>query len=273
MSKKPKILVTNDDGIHAPGLRFLWQALQDIADLYIIAPASEKSGVGLGLTTLKPIFIRPVKWEKETPAWQVSGTPGDCIRLALSTILDFTPDLIVSGINRGSNAGRTVPYSGTVGAAMEGSLRSISSLAFSCVDFENPCYELTLPYIVSMVLHYLKSPLPQGTLMNVNFPHADTILGIKMAKQGKGFWIESPEERQHPEGHSYYWLGGRWFEIEEEEDSDVHLLKQGYATAVPIHVAQLTDFSYFSEHEKRFNEQMEKGSRAASSEAFRTHQV
>lgn len=253
MKKKANILVTNDDGIHAPGIRFLWQALHKIANLFIVAPATEKSGTGLSLTLREPIVIQPFSWPEQTKAWQVTGTPGDCIRLSLSVILDFTPDLIVSGINKGSNAGRTVPYSGTVGAAMEGSLRSISSIAFSCVDFVNPDYAPTMPWITSLVEHHLEHPLPPGTLLNVNFPNTPTIRGLRMATQGKGFWMEEPEHRLHPEGHSYYWLGGTWKEVPEEEDSDVHLLSLGFATAVPLHVAQLTDFTHLEKHRGAFD--------------------
>lgn len=253
MKKKPNILITNDDGIHAPGIRFLWKALKDIGNLYIVAPASEKSGVGLGMTLRDPIMIHKVDWEDNTPAWKVSGTPGDCVRMALRVVLDFKPDLIVSGINKGSNAGLTVPYSGTVGAAMEGSLKGIPSLAFSCVDYENPDYAMTLNWIKELVEHHLEHPLPQGTLLNVNFPHVEKILGLRLAKQGKGHWIESPEERAHPEGHPYYWMGGEWKHTEEEPDSDVHLLSKGYATAVPIHVAQMTDFNHLDDHQEIFN--------------------
>lgn len=253
MQKKPKILVTNDDGIHAPGLKHLWEALADIADLTIIAPASEQSGVGLAITLRDPIQISPVAWEKGTPAWKVTGTPADCVRLAMSVILDSPPDLIVSGINRGANSGRTVLYSGTIGGVIEGILRNIPGIAFSCVDFENPDYKKTLHLITPLVNHLLDQPMPKGTLLNVNFPDVEEILGIKMARQGRGFWMEDPEKRVHPEGHPYYWLGGKWKDHDEHEDSDVHLLKAGYAAAVPIHVSELTDLVHFNERKEHFN--------------------
>jgi 5'-nucleotidase len=253
MHKKPKILVTNDDGIMAPGLKYLWEALVDTADLYIIAPMIEQSGVGLAITIRKPIQILPVDWEKGTAAWKVSGTPADCVRLGMSVILDSPPDLIVSGINRGANSGRNVLYSGTIGGVIEGILRNIPGIAFSCVDFTNPDYQKTMHFIAPLVKHLLEHPLPQGTLLNVNFPDTQEILGIKMARQGRGYWIEEPDKRIHPEGHPYYWLGGKWHEHLEEEDSDVHLLKQGYAAAVPIHISELTDLVHFHERKERFN--------------------
>lgn len=253
MQKKPKILITNDDGIMAPGLRHLWESLVEIADLHIIAPAEEKSGVGLGITIREPLQIFPVAWDK-TPAWKVTGTPADCVRLGVSVIMDAPPDLIVSGINRGANSGRTVLYSGTIGGVIEGSLRGIPGIAFSCVDFMDPDYKQTMPFIAPLVKHVLEHSLPQGTILNVNFPECERIQGMKLARQGRGFWIESPDKRTHPEGHCYYWLGGKWHALEEKEDSDVYLLEQGYATAVPVHISELTDLEHFHASKVRFDQ-------------------
>ncbi len=250
---KPKILITNDDGITAPGLKYLWEALADIADLYIVAPAAEQSGVGLAITIRDPLQIQPVDWERGTKAWKVTGTPADCVRMGISVILDEVPQMIVSGINRGSNSGRNVLYSGTIGGVIEGALRNVPGIAFSCVDFMNPDYQKTQHLIVPLVKHVLEHPLPKGTLLNVNFPDTKEILGIKMARQGKGFWIENPDARIHPEGHSYYWLGGKWHDYDEDEESDVHLLKQGYASAVPIHISELTDLAHFHANKEHFD--------------------
>ncbi len=253
MTKKLKILVTNDDGIDAPGLKYLWQALVDIAELYIIAPSSEKSGVGLGITIRDPILIQPVSWERDTKAWKVTGTPADCVRMGLSVILKSPPDLVVSGINRGSNSGRNVLYSGTVGGVIEGILRNVPGIAFSCVDFVNPDYKKVQHLIHPLVNHVIENPLPHGTFLNVNFPDAEEIRGIKLARQGRGYWIEDPDHRVHPEGHSYFWHGGKWNEHDEHEESDVHLLKQGFAAAVPIHVSELTDNKLYQERKADFD--------------------
>ena len=253
MQKKLKILITNDDGIEAPGLRYLWEALVDLADLYILAPSSEKSGMGLAITIRDPIHIQEVAWEKGTKAWKVSGTPADCVRMGMSVILDFTPDLIVSGINRGANSGRNVLYSGTIGAVIEGALRNVPGIAFSCVDFIDPDYKSTQPLICPLIKHLVEQPLPQGTLLNVNFPKTSKILGVKLARQGRGYWMEDPDRRVHPEGHSYFWHGGKWYEHDEHEESDVHLLRQGFATAVPIHISELTDLQLFHERKDIFN--------------------
>jgi 5'-nucleotidase len=161
--------------------------------------------------------------------------------------------LIVSGINRGANSGRNVLYSGTIGGVIEGVLHNVPGVAFSCVDFSNPDYKKTMRWIAPLVKHLLAHPLPKGTLLNVNFPDTEEILGLRFARQGKGLWIEDPDKRMHPEGHPYYWLGGKWHELSEHEDSDVHLLKKGYATAVPIHIDELTDLSHFHERREHFD--------------------
>lgn len=252
--KKPKILITNDDGISAPGLWHLWHALDGKADLSIVAPAIQKSGVGLGLTLHKPITIHPVPWEKGTSAWKVSGTPADCVRFGLRIVLDDPPDLIVSGINQGSNAGRNVLYSGTIGGVTEGALKGIPGIAFSSVEFETPRYEIIESYIFPLVEHVLEHPLSSGTILNVNFPTAfETFKGVRLARQGRGLWIEDPDERTHPNGESYYWHGGVWSHHDEHDESDVSLLHQGFVTAVPIHVDEMTDHQFLESRKGHFD--------------------
>jgi len=257
MHNKIKILITNDDGIEADGLKYLWEALVDFAELYIIAPMTEKSGVGLAITIRDPIHIQPVQWEKGTKAWKINGTPADCVRMGMSVILNSPPDLIVSGINRGANSGRNVLYSGTIGGVIEGALRKVPGIAFSCVDFVKPDYKKVQHLIYPLVRHMIENPFPSGTVLNVNFPDVQDIRGLKLARQGKGYWIEDPNHRLHPEGHSYFWLGGKWDEHDEHEESDVFLLKQGFATAVPIHISELTDFKLFHERKSHFDHSFE----------------
>lgn len=254
MNNKIQILITNDDGIEAKGLWHLWQALADFAELTIVAPSTEKSGVGVGLTLRDPLTIRSVRWDKNTPAWKVNGTPADCVRLAISVILKQKPDLIVSGINRGSNAGRNVLYSGTIGGVIEGALRGVPGVAFSCEQFDDPQYHLAEKHVQSIVRHIIKNPLSKGTILNVNFPDANEIRGVKLARQGKGYWIEDPQQRMHPDGDLYYWHGGKWHDHEEHEESDVALLKQGYAAAVPIHIDELTDHHFLNQNKDLFDQ-------------------
>ncbi|MCI0381971.1 MAG: 5'/3'-nucleotidase SurE [Chlamydiae bacterium] len=251
MNIKPNILLTNDDGIHAPGLMHLWKAVADFAKVTIVAPSVEKSGVGAALTLREPLSIDAISWEKNTHAWKITGTPVDCVRLATSLLLEKKPDLILSGINRGSNAGRNVLYSGTIGGIIEGAFRGIQGIAFSCEDYDNPQYQLTEKYLLKIVQHILNHPLTPGTILNVNFPHLP-IKGIKLARQGQGYWIENPEKRVNPDGDPYYWQGGKWDEKNEHEESDVALLKQGYIAAVPIHVGEMTDHHFFKERKEHF---------------------
>ena len=211
MTEKPQILITNDDGISAPGIKHLFLALKDFAHISIVAPALEQSGVGAAITLRDPLHIIPVDWEGNVPAWKVTGTPADCVRLGMS-VLKAKPDLIVSGINRGSNSGRNVLYSGTVGGVIEGVLRGVPGIAFSCSDFAAPNYKMAEEHVLSIVKHLLEHPMPKGTLLNVNFPETEVIRGVKMARQGMGYWMENLEERIHPEGNTYYWMVGAWRE-------------------------------------------------------------
>lgn len=255
MNKKPKILITNDDGISAKGIWHLWNSLKDFANVTVIAPAVEKSGVGLALTLHKPITINPIKWQAGSSAWKITGTPADCVRFGLRVVLQEKPDLIVAGINKGSNAGRNVLYSGTIGGVIEGTLRNIPGIAFSSVEEDqDPNYKQIEPYITPIVKHILEHPLSDGTILNVNFPEKVTAFkGVKMASQGRGFLKEDPQKRIHPKGSAYYWHGGQWDHYDEHEDSDVSLLKQGYVTAVPIHVDQLTDHDFLKKRKIHFD--------------------
>ncbi len=168
MQKKPTLLVTNDDGIMAPGLKYLWEAISSIADVYIVAPSIEQSGVGLAITIRNPIQILPTPWENGARAWTVTGTPADCVRLGMSVLMESPPDLIVSGINRGANSGRNVLYSGTVGGVIEGVLRNIPGIAFSCVDFDNPDYKELSPSLATCETYPGASP-SQGVISECEF--------------------------------------------------------------------------------------------------------
>ncbi|MBX9743624.1 MAG: 5'/3'-nucleotidase SurE [Chlamydiales bacterium] len=252
MSRRPFLLITNDDGIHASGIKHLWEAVHEFADVAIVAPLSEKSGSGLSITWTRPLLIQQVSWEKNTPAWSVNGTPADCVKMALSMLLEKTPDLIISGINRGSNAGRTVLYSGTIGGVIEGLLKGVPGIAFSFSDFDSPSLSSTKKYITALIQYVLKSPMPSGSFLNVNFPlncEAE-IKGIKVSKQGRGYWCEAPEQRTHTEGTPYYWLGGKRRSFEEDPDSDVTHLEQGFIAAAPIHISDLTDHTVYTDHKK-----------------------
>lgn len=256
----PKILITNDDGIHAPGIKHLWSALKDIAVTTIIAPSSEQSSVGASVTLRNPLQIHSVEWPEKSAAWSISGTPADCVKMGLKVILKEKPDLIVSGINRGTNAGRNVLYSGTVGGAIEGIIQGIPSLAFSCSDYHDTNYKKAEAFIQKIIDYILNHPLPLGTLLNVNFPKLESsIKGFKLARQGLEFWGEDPHERKHPgEGNVYYWLGSKLQKFDEHEDSDIVWLSRGYITAVPIHVGELTDMAHYRDSKDHFENHLNK---------------
>ncbi|MBA3722142.1 MAG: 5'/3'-nucleotidase SurE [Parachlamydiaceae bacterium] len=255
--RKPRILITNDDGVFAPGIRHLWNAVNEMADVTVVAPAFEQSATSLSITVRSPLSIAKADWySPKGPVWSVSGTPSDCVKLALTVILPEQPDLIISGVNRGNNAGRNVLYSGTVAAVIEGIMHNIPGIAFSLDGEEHSNYDGTEKHIQQIIRYILQHPLPSGTFLNVNFPQhsVDGIKGIRMARQGKEFWVENPECRSHPKGHSYYWLGIKLAKFQEHEDSDISLLEKGFATAVPIHVGELTDIVHVNNHRKIFEE-------------------
>lgn len=264
MSKKPKILISNDDGVYAPGIRFLWKALKDFADLTIVAPLTEQSATGMSITLRRPLQIDKVEWEnpeaENAKIWSVNGTPADSVKVGLSSIVDETPDFVISGINRGKNSGRNVFYSGTVSATIESVMHDVPGIAFSCYDYHHPNYELASNYIQQIIEYFVQHPIPSGTLINVNFPSAQSVFrGFKFTQQGKEYWMEDLHKRIHPaEGTSYYWLGCKLSEYHEEEDSDVSWLKQGYATVVPLQVSDLTHHQYYKMNKNHFESSFHK---------------
>lgn len=257
--KRPHILVTNDDGISAKGIRHLWEALRGIADVTVVAPAGEQSAVGLSTTIRNPLRIEEVLWERsDGNVWSVTGTPADCVKMAFNAIIDTKPDFVFSGINRGANAGRNVLYSGTVAAAIESVMQHVPAIAFSCQDYRiEPNYAYAAKY-VPIILEYIQShPLPPETLLNINFPGKihDKYKGFKMTTQGRQWWAENPDKRIHPgEGNAYYWLGSKLHLDHPEADSDGAWLDKGYVTAVPIHIGNLTHQHHLDEKRTHFEQ-------------------
>jgi len=248
---RPFLLIINDDGVYAPGIKHLWQSVEEYADTAIVAPLTEKSGCGTAITLNEPLKVQAISWERDVMAWGISGTPVDCVKMALNVLLDRRPDMIISGINRGANSGRTVSCSGTVSSVMEGAFQGIPGIAFSFSDKDSlPSLSVTEKYIYPLIQYFINHPPPPETILNVNFPYncAFNIKGLRFAKQGRGHSIEKPEMRIHPEGASYYWLGNKWSAFEEEADSDVALLADGYVTVVPLKVGSMTHFELFAEH-------------------------
>lgn len=237
---KPHILITNDDGIEAPGLRALYEAIAPHASVSVVAPVRNLSGAGMSVTIDRHMQIDPYEWGNGVVAWSVGGTPTDCVRVALHFLLDETPDLVLSGINWGSNAGRDTHYSGTVGAVLESAMHGVRGVALSVhyEDHEPPNFEVAERYLPDILQFLLNTDYPSHVAFNVNFPSGGVkrVAGFRMARQGLSYWrvVHTPMEEQK------VWTGGERALFEEEEESDVHLLLKGYIVAVPIVLPEMT---------------------------------
>jgi 5'-nucleotidase len=239
--KKPLILVVNDDGIFAPGIRALVEVVSVLGDVVVVAPDSPQSAKGHALTISDPLRINQDKKIftdfKNVVAYECSGTPVDCVKLAKHVVLkDREIDLCVSGINHGSNASINILYSGTLSAAMEASLEGISSIGFSLLDFSfDANFEPCKPYIQKLCRFMLKNK-PKTTLLNVNFPKLafEDIKGLKVCRQANARWVEEFQENKDPIGRPYYWLTGKFHNHEPEAtDTDIWALENGYISVVP----------------------------------------
>ena len=245
------ILLTNDDGIEAVGIRTLWEGLKSLGDLSIIAPMKEQSGVGVSVTFDGPLRTERVTTFEETSAWKINGTPAYCVKIGISGQLGFIPDLIVSGINHGPNHGRGIYSSGTVGGVIQGALMGIPGIAFSYSCWKAAEFPHVKEYLAPIVNYVTNHPLPHGTFLNVNFPK-DSIRGVKLARQGLDFWRETLRKTEHPEGYMEFYLDEINHPWEEHPESDCALLKRGFVTAVPIQVMELTNHTLFEKSKAHF---------------------
>ena len=232
-----KILLTNDDGIHAPGLFALYEALKSDHDLHIIAPELEMSAVGHAITLVDPIRVKPVHKSRAFFGHAVSGTPADCVKIAVQEILDSPPDIILSGINWGNNVGVNILYSGTVSAATEGAFLGIPSAAISVGIQREPNFEFAARFSRKVIRILTESGLKDGTALNVNIPPVspEEISGVCLARQGTSRFEERFEKRTDPRGNIYYWLSGETFIENGNADNDSAALKQNKITITPIH--------------------------------------
>ncbi|MFN4261579.1 MAG: 5'/3'-nucleotidase SurE [Gemmataceae bacterium] len=244
-----RILLTNDDGIYAPGLRALRKELQQLGEVVVAAPATEQSGVGHSITLLTPLVVQEVRDESnEFLGWAVEGRPADCVKLALLELLPDPPDLLVSGLNAGSNAGINVLYSGTVAAAVEGAFFRQTSIAVS-LEYTKP-KPLDFPHAAELarrVIEQIIAHQPEaGSLFNVNIPSSEKwpVRGVRVAPQNVAPYVESYDRRVDPRGRVYFWTGPGYECPEPHPDTDVTALQEGYITVTPLqfnltHQAQL----------------------------------
>lgn len=237
-TKRPLILITNDDGVSAPGLRALIAVMAELGDVLVVAPDKPQSGMGHAITTNSTLFLDKISKESDAiQEYSCSGTPVDCVKLAVNEILKRKPDLCVSGVNHGSNSSINVIYSGTMSAAVEAGIEGIPAIGFSLLDFNwNADFETMKPFIRKITLEVLQNSLPQGVVLNVNFPKLTTenIKGIKICRQAKALWVEKFDKRQTPQGRNYYWLAGEFVNQDKGEDTDEWALKNGYISVVPV---------------------------------------
>lgn len=234
---KPVILVTNDDGITAPGLRALAETMRSLGEVVVVAPDSPQSAMGHAITINKPLRLDKVKVHGESLGYQCSGTPVDCVKLAVNKILHRKPDLCVSGVNHGSNSSINVIYSGTMSAAMEGAIEGIPSIGFSLNDYAlDADFTAASHYARIIASHVLKSGLPQYTLLNVNLPALplSKIKGIKICRQAIAKWEEEFDERIDPNKRTYFWLTGKFINNDNGQDTDEWALANGYVSVVPV---------------------------------------
>jgi len=239
-----KILLTNDDGINAPGLYTLYESIRTIGDVTVVAPDTEMSAVGHAITLTDPLRVEKINKRGEFFGYAVSGTPADCVKIAAWALLDEMPDLIISGINLGNNTGISIIYSGTVSAATEGTILEIPSFAISLVAFKNPDFMYAAKFAKKMATIILEKGLPVGTLLNVNVPNVkeEEIKGVLITRQGKAVYREHFDKRTDPWGRSYYWMAGEKVELEEDESVDDTALKNNQVSITPIQF-DLTDYA------------------------------
>ena len=237
--KKPLILVVNDDGISAPGIRKLIGIMKDFGDVVVVAPEGPQSGMGHAITINATLRCDKVTMDDGAQTeYSVSGTPVDCVKLAVNKILDRKPDLCVSGINHGSNSSINVIYSGTMSAAVEGALEGIPSIGFSLLDFSHDAdFSEGEKYIRKITQFVIENDLPEGVCLNVNIPKSkknEKIKGMRICRQAKANWEEEFDERKDPNGRTYYWLTGKFVNYDKGDDTDERALENHFISVVPV---------------------------------------
>lgn len=235
--KKKVILVTNDDGITAPGIRNLIEAVSDLGKIVVVAPDKAQSGMGHAITIGVPLRLHRVNYFGDIEAYQCTGTPVDCVKLAVDKVLHHKPDICISGINHGANHSINVIYSGTMSAAVEAAIESIPSIGFSLLDYSiDADFSEAKKYARTLVQQMLQNPPDKHCVLNVNFPIAKEgeLKGIKICRQAYAKYEEDFIERDDPHGRKYYWLTGEFVNFDEGTDTDVWALANKYVSVVPV---------------------------------------
>ncbi len=237
MSLKPHLLLSNDDGIHAPGILALLDVAREFGDTTVVAPDSAQSGMGHAISIGKPIRVYKESLPHGITGHAVSGTPADCIKIATGVVMDSAPDLILSGINHGSNSSASTIYSGTLSAAREGAMQDLPAIGFSLCHYSHEADLSAAKVVVRTVIELaLRHGLPKGQCLNVNIPYLpiEQIKGIRITRQAMGRWVEEFEKRADPTGETYYWLTGKFKLMDHGDDTDEHALSHGYVAVTPL---------------------------------------
>ncbi|MDR7865607.1 MAG: 5'/3'-nucleotidase SurE [Sporomusaceae bacterium] len=233
-----RILLTNDDGINAPGIQALWRELATIGEVTVVAPDSERSATSQSITVHHPIRVDQFCID-DPPlcAWRVGGTPTDCVKMAVEALLPVKPDVVVSGINQGPNMGTDVLYSGTVSAAIEGALHGIPAIAVSLATFKPADFRPAARFARKLVLELAERTLPPDTLLNVNVPPLpdEALAGVEVTTLGVIEYENTFERREDPRGRIYYWMGGSLKDTDNKDGTDVMAVKKGKISVTPIH--------------------------------------
>lgn len=242
------ILLTNDDGIYAEGILALYESLKGLGNVTVVAPDTERSAVGHAITLSDPLRVKSVKKNGKIFGYTTSGTPADCVKLAIRTLLKGRPDIVISGINLGPNTGYSVLYSGTVSGATEGAILGIPSYAISLGTFKNPDYSFAADFAKKLTMIVVDNGLPKGTLLNVNIPAVsrEEIKGVRIARQSKTALVEKFDKREDPRKRTYYWLTGELVELNGEDKSDIAAIRSNYVSITPIH-CDMTNYEFIDD--------------------------
>lgn len=236
-NKKPTILVTNDDGFSAPGIRALVDAMLELGNVVVLAPDKPQSGMGHAITINDPLRLKQIDFFGDVEAYACSGTPVDCVKLAKDKILHHKPDLCVSGINHGSNSSINIIYSGTMSAAVEAAIEGIPAIGFSLLDYSyHADFSAAKEYAKKIAQQVLENGLPNSTLLNVNIPALplSEIAGMRICRQAVAKWEEEYDERNDPRGGKYFWLTGKFVNYDKGDDTDEWALANNYVSIVPV---------------------------------------
>ena len=235
-NSQPLILVTNDDSVNAKGIHALVEIAKQFGEVVVVAPDKPQSGMGHAITIHHPLRLKKTKLFSVEEAYACSGTPVDCVKIAIYEVMHRKPDLILSGINHGANSSTNVLYSCTMSATIEGAMEGIPSIGFSLCDFHADAdFEATQYFGAQIIRHSLQNPIPNGVCLNVNVPKLTIgeIKGIEVCHQAHAYWADRFEKRTDQFGEPYYWLTGEFADVDQREETDLHALAQGFVSVVP----------------------------------------